>query len=73
MITDAYIQAVGFILNAALGLTALDQGGELDPHGADFRGNPVGGVVYSNNVPGAKNGALVQVKNWNQSVLSSLL
>lgn len=32
--TSAYIQIVGFIDQTAIGLTADDSGGELDPHGA---------------------------------------
>lgn len=75
--TSAYIQVVGFINNAALDLDPTDSGGELDPHGADLQGNPLGGVVYSNStqgnsvtgLPGNQN--LSQVLNWNLSVLSS--
>ena len=67
------MQWVGYIDNTAIGLTPTDAGGELDPHGADLQGNPLGGVVYSNGTVDSKNGALTQVLNWNQSVLSSLL
>lgn len=43
-----YIQLVGFLDQTKVGLDASDQGGELDPHGADGQGNPLGGVVYTN-------------------------
>jgi hypothetical protein len=56
----AYIQIVGFIDNTAIGLNALDEGGELDPHGADLQGNPLGGVVYSNGISDSTNGTLTQ-------------
>ena len=67
------MQVVGFIDNTAIGLASNDTGGELDPHGADLQGNPLGGVVYSNSTPDATNGALTQVNNWNMSVLSLLI
>jgi hypothetical protein len=70
MKTSAYIQVVGYIDNTAIGLTPTDTGGELDPHGADLQGNPLGGVVYSNGTADAVNGALTQALNWNMSVLS---
>ena len=73
MKTSAYIQIVGFIDNTAIGLAANDSGGELDPHGADLQGNPLGGVVYSNGTTDSKDGALAQVLSWNLSVLSSHL
>jgi hypothetical protein len=71
--TSAYIQIVGFIDNTAIGLNALDEGGELDPYGADLRSNPLGGVVYSNGISDSTNGTLAQVHTWNLSVFSSLL
>jgi hypothetical protein len=55
----------------------MDSGGELDPHGADLIGNPVGAMVYSNNTqggtvtPSSINDNLTQIGNWNLSVLSS--
>ena len=70
MKTSAYIQIVGFIDNTAIGLDPNDAGGELDPHGADLQGNPLGGVVYSNGTSDSTGGELVQAFNWNLSVLS---
>ena len=63
--TSAYVQIVGFIDNTGIGLAANDSGGELDPHGADLQGNPLGGVVYSNATSDSTDGSLVQVYNWN--------
>ncbi|KAF8873485.1 hypothetical protein BD779DRAFT_1569969 [Infundibulicybe gibba] len=37
-----------------------DYGGEMDPHGADLRGNPLGGIVYST----AFDGQAQQVIQW---------
>ncbi|EGG09539.1 uncharacterized protein MELLADRAFT_124013 [Melampsora larici-populina 98AG31] len=45
--TPGYIQIVGQIDQTVLNLKSTDPGGELDPHGADLRGNPLGGLVYS--------------------------
>ncbi|KIJ94512.1 hypothetical protein K443DRAFT_683675 [Laccaria amethystina LaAM-08-1] len=66
--TSAYIQVVGFISNAGIGLDPTDQGGELDPHGADLQGNPLGGVVFSNGTTDSDGTTLTQVYNWNTFV-----
>ncbi|KAJ7336355.1 manno protein [Mycena albidolilacea] len=47
MKTPDYVQVVGFIDQTKINLQADDSGGELDPHGADLRGNPLGSLVYS--------------------------
>jgi hypothetical protein len=47
MKTPDYVQVVGFIDQTYINLAPDDFGGELDPHGADFRGNPLGGLFYS--------------------------
>jgi hypothetical protein len=47
MRTPDYVQVVGFIDQTKINMADGDYGGELDPHGADFRGNPLGGLVYS--------------------------
>jgi hypothetical protein len=69
--TSAYIQITGRLNQEGVGLDHTDTGGELDPHGQDLLGNPIGGVVYSNNLPGA-NGELKQVMNWNNFVGNGL-
>jgi len=43
-----YLQVVGYIDQTKVGLQAADEGGELDPHGDDEQGNPLGGLVYTN-------------------------
>jgi len=48
MRTPDYVQVVGFIDQTKVNLQDSDSGGELDPHGADLRGNPLGGLFYSN-------------------------
>ncbi|KAI8980013.1 hypothetical protein BD414DRAFT_465167 [Trametes punicea] len=66
MRTPDYIQVVGFIDQTQINLQADDGGGELDPHGADLRGNPLGGLVYSNGFPSnnGNNDTFQQVTEW---------
>ncbi|KAF8522963.1 hypothetical protein BU17DRAFT_64162 [Hysterangium stoloniferum] len=42
-----YVQVVGFLDQTKVDLDPSDAGGELDPHGADEQGNPLGGIVYT--------------------------
>ncbi|KAK7018182.1 macrophage activating glycoprotein [Favolaschia claudopus] len=72
MRTSAYIQIVGFIDNSALSLASTETGGELDPHGADLQGNPLGGVVYSLDEAFRDGSEPGQVHNWNLFVGSSV-
>jgi hypothetical protein len=58
--TPDYIQIVGFIDQTKINMVAGDYGGEMDPHGADLRGNPMGGVLFSN----AWTGSYVQAVEW---------
>ena len=57
--TPDYIQIIGVGDLTRLNIPAGDSGGELDPHGADGNGNPVGGLVFSNVF-----GQLQQVHEW---------
>lgn len=41
--TPSYVQITGTGDFTKIGITAGDPGGELDPHGADGNGNPIGG------------------------------
>ncbi|GAA5846094.1 hypothetical protein JCM9279_004784 [Rhodotorula babjevae] len=50
--TPHYIQVVGFIDQVKINMLPEDYGGEMDPHGADQRGNPLGGLVFSNQFAG---------------------
>lgn len=47
-----YVQVVGFIDQTKINMLAGDYGGEMDPHGADLRGNPMGGILFSNKFTG---------------------
>jgi len=58
----AYVQVVGFIDQTKLNIQAGDYGGEMDPHGADRRGNPLGGLLFSQ-AYGEGNGT-----QWTQAV-----
>lgn len=58
--TSAYVQVVGFINQPLIDLNADDYGGEMDPHGADLRGNPLGGLCFST----AFTGQWDQVIEW---------
>ena len=66
MRTSAYIQIVGFLDQTGVGLNSQDYGGELDPHGADLLGNPLGGLVYSKSMPTGDNTTYMQVTSWNK-------
>ncbi|KAK0551414.1 hypothetical protein OC844_006575 [Tilletia horrida] len=46
--TPLYVQIMALGDFTKIGLNPLDEGGELDPHGATNMGNPVGGNVTSN-------------------------
>jgi len=66
--TPGYIQLTGLMNQTGIGLNPSDAGGELDPHGADLDGNPLGGLVFSNNLPSSTSNAIVQVNNWSNFV-----
>ncbi|GAA5970907.1 hypothetical protein JCM11641_004503 [Rhodosporidiobolus odoratus] len=72
MHTSAYIQWTGHIDMTALNLMADDSGGELDPHGADLAGNPLGGLVYSSGLPSGDNQTEMQAVEWNNFVGSGV-
>jgi len=46
--SPGYIQIAGFINQELLNIQIGDYGGELDSGGQDGRGNPIGGLMYSN-------------------------
>ena len=68
MRTPDYIQVVGFIDQTLINIQAGDYGGELDPHGADLRGNPMGSLVYSNafNASNGDNNTYIQAIEWHK-------
>ncbi|EIN08697.1 carbohydrate-binding module family 13 protein [Punctularia strigosozonata HHB-11173 SS5] len=57
--TPDYVQVTGVGDFTKINVPAGDSGGELDPHGADSRGNPVGGLVYGNTF-----GSNLQYHEW---------
>lgn len=60
MKTPDYVQVTGFIKQQLVDIAADDSGGELDPHGADQRGNPLGSLLFSK----AWTGDFVQAVEW---------
>ncbi|KAK0546249.1 hypothetical protein OC846_002685 [Tilletia horrida] len=58
--TPTYVQVTGTGDFTKMNIVANDPGGELDPHGADGNGNPIGGLVYTN----AFNGQYQQIHQW---------
>ncbi|KAG8752861.1 hypothetical protein FRC14_006642 [Serendipita sp. 396] len=58
--TPDYVQVTGLIQQDLINIAADDSGGELDPHGADQRGNPLGGLLFSN----AWGGGFTQAVEW---------
>ncbi|KAF7979906.1 hypothetical protein HWV62_40300 [Athelia sp. TMB] len=68
MKTSAYIQVTGLFDQTGINLNSADYGGELDPHGADLLGNPIGGLVYSTGMPTGDNTTYMQVTSWNNFV-----
>lgn len=69
--TSAYIQITGLPDQTGLSMNKSDTGGELDPHGDDDLGNPVGGLVYSFGMPSGDNSTVMQVTSWNNFVSSN--
>ncbi|KAM0751777.1 hypothetical protein T439DRAFT_324968 [Meredithblackwellia eburnea MCA 4105] len=71
MRTPGYIQITGLLNQAGVNLDPTDTGGELDPHGDDSLGNPVGGLVYSTGLNGGNNYTYQQVTSWNNFIGSN--
>ncbi|KAJ6543622.1 carbohydrate-binding module family 13 protein [Mycena vulgaris] len=46
--TPDYVQVTGVGDFTKINIPGGDSGGELDPHGADGNGNPIGGLVFGN-------------------------
>ena len=58
--TPHYVQVSGTGEFSSMHINNNGGGGELDPHGQDGMGNPIGGLVFSN----AFGNGLVQVHEW---------
>lgn len=82
--TPDYVEVIGYIDQTSLNLQADDYGGEEDPHGADQRGNPLGGLVYTSafgsnstsngggNGGGGSNSPYTQAAEWSYFVGSGI-
>ncbi|KAJ7589843.1 carbohydrate-binding module family 13 protein [Mycena floridula] len=57
--TKDYVQITGVGDFTKVNIQNKDEGGELDPHGADGNGNPIGGLVYGNSF-----GNALQYHEW---------
>jgi len=64
--TPDFVQITGIGDLTKINVPAGDAGGELDPHGADGNGNPIGGLVFSTAF-----GQLMQLHEWTNFVSSS--
>ncbi|KAJ7590519.1 hypothetical protein C8J56DRAFT_933105 [Mycena floridula] len=61
--TPDFVQVTGVGDLTKINVPAGDEGGELDPHGADGNGNPIGGLVFSSAF-----GELQQLHEWTNFV-----
>ncbi|KAI0090362.1 hypothetical protein BDY19DRAFT_939852 [Irpex rosettiformis] len=61
--TPDYVQVTGVGDLTKINIPNQDAGGELDPHGADGNGNPIGGLVFSSAF-----GQLQQLHEWTNFV-----
>ncbi|KAI5480449.1 hypothetical protein MNV49_000602 [Pseudohyphozyma bogoriensis] len=65
MKTPHYVQITGFIDQTQINVTSGDTGGEMDPHGADNRGNPLGGLLFTNHFgSNTDNASFTQAVEW---------
>ncbi|KIJ42350.1 hypothetical protein M422DRAFT_171118, partial [Sphaerobolus stellatus SS14] len=61
--TPSYIAILGYIDQTKINMVKGDWGGEMDPHGADLRGNPIGGLLFSSAFSGNTD-TYVQTVEW---------
>ncbi|KAJ7589816.1 carbohydrate-binding module family 13 protein [Mycena floridula] len=64
--TPDYVQVTGVGDFTSLNIPRGDSGGELDPHGADGNGNPIGGLVFGNTF-----GTALQYHEWTNFISDS--
>lgn len=62
--SDSFVQVTGRGDFTKINVKKGDDGGELDPHGANGLGNPIGGLVFSRNTRVAPH-QWVQLHEWN--------
>ncbi|THH00130.1 hypothetical protein EW026_g2355 [Hermanssonia centrifuga] len=65
--TPDFVQVTGVGDLTKMNIPAGDDGGELDPHGADGNGNPIGGLLFSSAF-----GDLEQIHEWTNFMSASL-
>lgn len=65
--TPDYVQVTGVGDLTKVNIPTGDGGGELDPHGADGNGNPIGGLVFST----AFTGQIQQLHEWTNFVAAN--
>ena len=64
--TPDYVQVTGTGNLTNINIASGDEGGELDPHGANGNGNPVGGLVFGN-----VSGVIKQYHEWTSFISDS--
>ncbi|KAJ8586795.1 hypothetical protein M405DRAFT_822789 [Rhizopogon salebrosus TDB-379] len=67
VVTPDYVQVTGVGNLTNINIPVGDGGGELDPHGADGNGNPIGSLVFSSAF-----GALEQIHEWTNFVSADI-
>jgi len=65
--TPDYVQVTGVGHFENINIPKGDSGGELDPHGSDGKGNPIGGLVYGNTF-----GSALQYHEWTSFISDGL-
>ncbi|KAE8215861.1 hypothetical protein CF327_g897 [Tilletia walkeri] len=65
--TPSFVQVTGLCDCTKINVAPGDEGGELDPHGADGSGNPVGGLVFTN-AYGSNPQDYIQLKEWSSFI-----
>lgn len=66
--TSQFVQVTGKLKQTNIQIPAGDAGGEFDPHGADGKGNPIGGIIVGK----GKDGKIVQFTEWTQFIGSDI-
>lgn len=67
--TSQFVQITGKLKQTSLNIPDGDAGGEYDPHGADGKGNPIGGIVVGR----GKDGRIVQFTEWTEFIRSDMV
>lgn len=65
--TNSFVQVTGRGNMTRLRISAGDDGGELDPHGYNGLGNPIGGLVWTRTAANSP-GEWMQIREWNQFI-----